>query len=105
MGFSVDKRLKIDEPLGTIYLSHKPRPIKVANAALCRTTKADEITIKTAKTGKMTAIVVVMSIFGNKGCKLQSANLGNEKPSRLKAERANFPEENTRGSRSLSQKL
>jgi hypothetical protein len=30
MGCSVDKRLKIDEPLGTIYLSHKPHPIKVA---------------------------------------------------------------------------
>jgi hypothetical protein len=67
--------------------------------------KADEIAIKTAKTGKVTAVVVVMSIFGNKGCKLRSANLGNEKPSHQKAERANFPEENTRGSRSLSQKL
>jgi hypothetical protein len=85
-------------------LSHKPRPIKVANTALSQTTKADEITIKTAKTGKVTAVVAVMSIFGNKGCKLRSTNLGNEKPSCQKAEKANFLEENTRGSRSLSQK-
>ncbi len=35
---------------------------------------------------------------------MRSNNLGNEKPSCQKAERANFPEENTRRSRSLSQK-
>jgi hypothetical protein len=35
---------------------------------------------------------------------LWSASLKNERPSCQKAERANFPEENTRGSRSLSQK-
>ena len=46
----VDKGLKIDEPLGTIYSSHKPHPIKVPNTALSETTKADEITSKTAKT-------------------------------------------------------
>jgi hypothetical protein len=46
-----------------------------------------------------------MSIFSEKRCKLRSANLGNEKPSYQKAERANFLEENTRGLRNLSQKL
>jgi hypothetical protein len=86
-------------------LSHKPRPIKVANTALSKTTKADQIVIETAKTGKVTAVVAVMSIFSRKRCKLRSANLGNEKPSCQKAERANFPEKNTRGLRSLSQKL
>jgi hypothetical protein len=51
MELDVDKRLKIDKPLGTIYyLSHKPRPIKVVNTALRETTKADEIAIETAKT-------------------------------------------------------
>ncbi len=84
-------------------MSHKPRPIKVANTALSETTKADEIAIKTAKTGKVTVVVMVMSIFRKKRCKLRSTNLGNEKPSRQKAERANFPEENTRGLRSFSQ--
>jgi hypothetical protein len=85
-------------------LSHKPRLIKVANTALSETTKADEIAVETAKTGKVTAVVTVMSIFSRKRCKSRSANLGNEKPFCKKAERANFPEENTRGSRSPSQK-
>jgi hypothetical protein len=104
MGLDVDKCLKIDDPLCTIYSSHKPRLIKVANTALSETTKADEIAIETAKTSKVTAVVKVMSIFSRKRCKLQSANLKNEKPSCQKVERANFLEENTRGSRSPSQK-
>ncbi len=45
-----------------------------------------------------------MSIFSENRCKLQSANCGNEKPSCQKAESANFPEENSCGPRSLSQK-
>ncbi len=104
MESDVDKRLKIDEPLGTTYSSHKPRLIKVVDTALSETTKADQIMIKTAKTGKVTVIVVVMSIFSRKKCKLRSTNLGNEKPSHQKVERANFPEENTRRLRSPSQK-
>jgi hypothetical protein len=85
-------------------LSHKPCPIKVADTACRETTKADQIAIKTAKTGKVTAVVVVMSIFSKKRCKFWSANLGNEMPSRQKAKRADFPEKITRGSRSPSQK-
>jgi hypothetical protein len=100
----VDKHLKIDEPLGTIYLSHKPHPIKFIDTALSETTKADEIAIETAKTGKVTAVVTVMRIFSRKRCKLWSANLGNEKPSCQKAEKANILEENSCGLRSLSQK-
>ncbi len=52
----------------------------------------------------MTAVVAVMSIFSRKKCKLQSANLGNERPSSQKAEQANIPERNTCRLRSLSQK-
>jgi hypothetical protein len=77
-------------------LSHKPHPIKVVDTAPCETTKADEITSETAKTGKVTAVVAVMSIFKRKRCKLRSANLGNERLSCQKVERADFPEENTR---------
>jgi hypothetical protein len=62
----VDKRLKIDEPLETIYSSHKPRPIKVVSTALSETMKSDEIASETAKTGKVTAVVAVMSIFKKK---------------------------------------
>ncbi len=35
-GLDVDKRLKIDEPLVTIYSSHKPCWIKVVNTALVK---------------------------------------------------------------------
>jgi hypothetical protein len=105
MELDVDKRLKIDEPLGTIYSSHKPRPIKVINTAPSETTKADEIASETTKTGKVTAVVTVMSILKKKRCKLRRASLRNVRPSCQKAERADFPEENTRRSRSLSQKL
>ncbi len=45
-----------------------------------------------------------MSIFKRKKCKLRSAILGNERPSRQRAERANFLQEISRGSRNLSQK-
>jgi hypothetical protein len=60
---------------------------------------------ETAKTGNVIAVVTVMSIFSSKRCKLQSANLGNEKPSCQNVERADIPEENSCGSRSPSQKL
>ncbi len=85
-------------------MSHKPRPIKVVDTALSEATKADEIAKETAKTGKVTAVVAVMSIFKRKRCELQSASLGNERPSCQKAERADFLQENTRGSQNLSQK-
>jgi hypothetical protein len=94
----------MDEPLGTIYLSHKPHPIKVGSTALSETMKADQIMIETAKMSKMTAVVAVMSIFSRKRCKLRSANLRNERPSCQKVERADISEKNTRGLRSLSQK-
>ncbi len=63
MRLDVDKRLKIDEPLETIYSSHKPRLIKVVNTALSETMKADVNASVAAKTGKVTAVVAVMSIF------------------------------------------
>jgi len=66
--------------------------------------KADEIAKETAKTGKVTAVVAVMSIFKKKKCKLRSAILGNERPSRQRVERANFSQEISRKSRNLSQK-
>jgi hypothetical protein len=56
----------LDKPVGTIYSSTEPHPIKIANTAPNETTRADELTIETAKTGKVTAVVVVMSIFRKK---------------------------------------
>jgi hypothetical protein len=106
MGFSVDKHLDMDKPLGTIYSSTEPHPIKVINTTSSETMRANEIVIKTSKTGKVTsAVVAVMSIFIVIRCKLRSASRGNEKPSCQKAERANFPEEHSCKPRNLSQKL
>jgi hypothetical protein len=59
---------------------------------------------KTTKTEKVTAVVAVMSIFKKKDVNCGALISENERPSCQKAERANFKEENTRGSRSLSQK-
>ncbi len=98
----MDKCLKIDKPSGTVYLSTEPYPIKVATAAPSETTRADEITIKTTKTGKVTAVVKVMSIFSKKRCNSRSAKSGNKKPSCQKTECADFLEEYPRGPRSLS---
>jgi hypothetical protein len=70
MGFSVDKHLKIDKPLGTINLSNEPCLIKVAATAPSNTKKVDEIVIETAKTSKVTAVVAVMRIFSKKRCSL-----------------------------------
>jgi hypothetical protein len=47
MGFSVDKRLKIDKPLGTVYLSTGSCPIKVTDTASSNNMRADEIALET----------------------------------------------------------
>jgi hypothetical protein len=86
-------------------MSHKPRPIKVVDTALSKARKADEIAKETTETGKVTAVVAIMSIFKRKRCELRSASLGNERPTRQKAESAIFLQENTRRLRNLSQKL
>jgi hypothetical protein len=64
-----------------------------------------KLRLKLQKTGKVTAVVMVMSIFSTLRCKLQSAYLGNEKPSCQKTEKANFLEKIPRRLRNLSQKL
>jgi hypothetical protein len=104
MGFSVDKQLKKYKPLGTVYSSTEPRQIKVATTAPSKTTRANEIVIKTAKTGKVTAVVMVMSIFSKKRCNSRRAKSKNVKPSCQKTENADYLEENSRGSRNLFRK-
>ncbi len=47
-------------------MSHKPHSIKVVDTALIETLKADQIVIETAKTGKVTAVVAVLSILVEK---------------------------------------
>ncbi len=48
-GFSVDKHLKLAKPLGTIYLSTEPHPIKVANTAPSETTRVIKLELKLQK--------------------------------------------------------
>jgi hypothetical protein len=74
-------------------LSTEPCPIKVINTAPSNNMRAGEIANETAKTGKVVAVVAVMSIFCKKKCNSQSANYGNKKLCRQKAESANFPKE------------
>jgi hypothetical protein len=57
-------------------LSHKPSPIKVAATAPSKTKRANQIRIKTAKTGKVTAVVAIMSIFSKKDAMCGTLNPG-----------------------------
>jgi hypothetical protein len=59
-----DKRLKLDEPFMSDLQSIQPHPIKVMGPVLI-STRADEKALEIAKTGKMTAVVMVMHSYGN----------------------------------------
>ncbi len=58
--------LKINKHLGTVYQSTEPRPIKVANTASSDSKRANKIAIETAKTGKVTAVVAIVTLFVKK---------------------------------------
>ena len=45
--------------------STKPRPIKVTDQISTSNDKADKKAVEIAKTGKVTAVVVVMHLYGN----------------------------------------
>jgi hypothetical protein len=64
MGRVVDKHLKLDEPFLSDLQSTQPRPIKVMDPVLI-SIRADEKALENAKTGKVSAVVMVMHIFGN----------------------------------------
>jgi hypothetical protein len=52
-------------------MSIDSQPTKVINTAPSNTTRAYEMANKTAKTGKVAAVVTVMSILHRKKCKLR----------------------------------
>ncbi len=60
MGFRVDKHLKLDKPTGHNYMSSETRPIKVTNLDSGKI-RANEIAIENSKTGKVTAVVAVIT--------------------------------------------
>ena len=72
---SVDKRLKIDKPSGIHLDSTDTRPIKATKLAL-DTIRANEIAIENTKTGKVTAVVAILKVFGGNTRNSQNANPG-----------------------------
>jgi hypothetical protein len=66
--------------------------------------RADEIVIRTTKTGKVTVVVSGISIYCKKRCNLQNAKSKDEKLSCQNVKSAHFPEENFCRQRKLSLK-
>ncbi len=104
MSFSADKCLKIDMPLGTVYMSTEACLVSVVDTAPSKNMRDDEIAIETAKMGNVTVVVAAMSIFCKKKCESRSDNPGNKKPSHQKVESATFLGGNSRKLRNISQK-
>ncbi len=67
--------------------------------------KADEIAKETAETGKVTAVVAVMSIFKKKNANCRALVSGMRGPLAKRRKEPIFRGENTRGLQNLSQKL
>ncbi len=59
MGSRVDKRLKLEQPLGIDLKSTDTRPIKATKRAI-DIIRANEITIENSKAGKVTAVVAIL---------------------------------------------
>jgi hypothetical protein len=76
MGSQVDKRLKLEQTLGIDLKSADTRPIKATKLAL-DIIRANEIAIKNSKTGKVTAVVTILKVFGEK------SNSHNSNPRKL----------------------
>jgi hypothetical protein len=71
MGSLVDKRLKLEQPN---LESIDTRPIKATKLAV-DVSNANKIAIETSKTDKVTAVVALLNVFGNKPNNSQNANL------------------------------
>jgi hypothetical protein len=65
MGSQVDKHLKLEQPLGIDLKSTDTRLIKATKLAL-DIIWANEIAIKNSKTGRVTAVVAILKVFGDK---------------------------------------
>jgi hypothetical protein len=69
----LDKRLKLEQPLGIDLRSTDTRPIKATKLAL-DIIRANEITIETSRTGKVIAVVTILKVFGDKFTNSRNAN-------------------------------
>jgi hypothetical protein len=61
----VDKRLKLEQPMGIDLNSTDTCPVKATKLAL-DVIRANEIAIENSKTGKVTAVVAILKVFGDK---------------------------------------
>jgi hypothetical protein len=68
-----DKHIKLVQPSGVQLKSTDTRPIKATKLAL-DTIRANEIAIENSKTGKVTAVVAILKVFGDKICNSRNAN-------------------------------
>ena len=73
MRLNVGKRLTLDKTKGLNLMFTEPRPIKVTKLA-DETISGNEKAIENAKTGKVTAVVVVMYLNGKSKVNLHNAN-------------------------------
>ncbi len=72
MGSRVDKRLKLEQPLGIDLKSTDTRPIRATKLALV-SIRTNKIAIENSKTGKVTTVVTILKVLGDK------SNLRNSK--------------------------
>jgi hypothetical protein len=68
-----DKLLKLEQPNGIHSISTDTRPIKATKLAP-ETIRANEITIETPETGKVTAVITMLKVFGDKINNSRNAN-------------------------------
>ncbi len=73
----VDKRLKLDEPFLSDSKSAQPCPINVTDQIPISNNRADEKALEIAKTGKVTAVVAVMHLYGNTKSNLITTSANN----------------------------
>ncbi len=73
MGNLVDKHLKLNQPSGIHLKSTDTHPIKATKLAL-DTIRANEIAVENSKTGKVTAVVAILEVFGDKISNSRNAN-------------------------------
>jgi hypothetical protein len=75
MGRPVEKRIKLVQPSGVHLDSTDTRLIKTTKLAL-DTIRANEIAIENSKTGKVTAVVEILKVFGDNIRNSRNANPG-----------------------------
>ena len=79
----VDKHLKLEQPSGIYLKSTDTLLIKATKLAL-DTIRANEIAIENSETGKVTAVVAILKVFGDNTRNPRSANPGNLLISQIK---------------------